>query len=86
MIIKRKIKKSLMNTGEIDFVIQGKRFYLIESRFRNNKRFPKTIKNFIKNYSSSGGDAITIIVTRDLFSVEKNIVYIPAVCLALWKF
>ena len=74
-----------LSGAEIDFVVEDKRFYLIESKFSNQKRFPKSIKNFIKNYLKDRSH-LTIIITKEVFSYEGDIIYLPAVCSPLWEF
>ena len=74
-----------LSGAEIDFVVEDKKFYLIESKFSNQKRFPKSIKNFIKNYLKDRSH-LTIIITKEVFSYEGDIIYLPAVCSPLWEF
>ena len=74
-----------LSGAEIDFVVEDKKLYLIESKFSNQKRFPKSIKNFIKNYLKNRSH-LTIIITKEVFSYEGDIIYLPAVCFPLWEF
>ncbi len=74
-----------LSGAEIDFVVEDKKFYLIESKFSNQERFPKSIKNFIKNYLKNRNH-LTIIITKEVFSYEGDIIYLPAVCFPLWEF
>ena len=74
-----------LSGAEIDFVVDDKKLYLIESKFSNQKRFPKSIKNFIKNYLKDRSH-LTIIITKEVFSYEGDIIYLPAVCSPLWEF
>ncbi len=66
--------------GEIDFVVSEEEFYLIDSKFRNQKRFPKSIKNFIERYSKK---EVLVIITKYFFEIHPEIIYIPAICLPL---
>ena len=70
--------------GEIDFVVSEEKFYLIESKFCNQKRFPKAIKNFIERYSEK--ESLVIVITKDILEFHSEIIYLPALCLPFWKF
>ncbi len=74
-----------LSGAEIDFVVEDKKFYLIESKFSNQKRFPKSIKNFIKNYLKNRSH-LTIIITKEVFSYKGDAIYLPALCIPLWEF
>lgn len=70
--------------GEIDFVVPaGTKTWVVESKFRTQKRFPKAMKNFMDNYRDT--EVIPIIITKDILAQDKGVLFLPAVCLPLWK-
>lgn len=67
--------------AEIDFVIEDKNNLLTicEVKYRNQVSIPVIIKNFENRYNNVNKK---IIVTKDKFKKEANVIFVPAVLLA----